>query len=197
MLSTAISCRRGSWSAGRADGGWSPAGPTAVPPTAAGTAAPARHRNPAGRPTPTYGKTGSCRTCRPSGSGSPPPAARGRAPRCSPGNAERPHQTEVRGGRGSMLPGEPEAGTNKVSEAGHKPFPHMHSRWSATWIWIQRQHAARVSEDKQRRCSPSGHARRAPAHTGRKETGATGSRYAAGDHTRSPAGWTPRRTDDS
>ncbi|MGW2378146.1 hypothetical protein [Kitasatospora sp. NPDC001683] len=29
------------------------------------------------------------------------------------------------------------------------------------------------------------------------QAGATWSRYAAGDHLRSPAGWTPRRTDDS
>ncbi|MGW0827127.1 hypothetical protein [Streptomyces sp. NPDC002845] len=29
------------------------------------------------------------------------------------------------------------------------------------------------------------------------QTGATWSRYAAGDHLRSPSGWTPRRTDDS
>ncbi|MFE5587207.1 hypothetical protein [Kitasatospora sp. NPDC056531] len=30
-----------------------------------------------------------------------------------------------------------------------------------------------------------------------KETGETWSRYAAGDHKRSPAGWVPRRTGDS
>ncbi|WP_237312281.1 hypothetical protein [Streptomyces sp. AMCC400023] len=31
----------------------------------------------------------------------------------------------------------------------------------------------------------------------RNETGGTWSRYAAGDHSRSPAGWVPRGTDDS
>ncbi|MGO4750496.1 hypothetical protein AB4212_18050, partial [Streptomyces sp. 2MCAF27] len=31
----------------------------------------------------------------------------------------------------------------------------------------------------------------------RNETGGTWSRYASGDHRRSPAGWIPRSTDDS
>jgi hypothetical protein len=59
-------CCRGCSCAGYASGGWNQGGPTASPPTAAATATPPpAHLTPVGRRTPTFARTGSCRTCPP------------------------------------------------------------------------------------------------------------------------------------
>jgi DNA invertase Pin-like site-specific DNA recombinase len=60
---TAGTCWPVCWPAGPAGGGWNQLGPTAIPPTGAATATPAPQcRTPAGRRTPTSGRTASCRT---------------------------------------------------------------------------------------------------------------------------------------
>ena len=57
-------CWPGSWSAGRAGGGWNQRGPTASPPTGAATGTPALPRQTrAGRRTPTSARIASCRSC--------------------------------------------------------------------------------------------------------------------------------------